>query len=69
MNNNKKKPREKEEEQNEDMKDSLNTDDNVTYNVWSFGNMRMLIRCKIHGFIRDASITSVWLFISSFQFH
>jgi len=28
-------------------------EDNLTYNLWNFGNMKILIRCKIHGVVRD----------------
>jgi hypothetical protein len=29
--------------------------DNLTYNLWTFGNTKILIRCKIHGVIKDPS--------------
>ena len=28
-------------------------EDNVTYNVWQFGYLKVLIRCKIHGMLPD----------------
>lgn len=32
--------------------------DNVTYHLWKFGSLTLLIRCKIHGFISDVQVTS-----------
>jgi len=29
------------------------TDDNLTYNTWSFGDIRILTRCKLHGFVEE----------------
>ncbi|EFA84097.1 hypothetical protein PPL_03170 [Heterostelium album PN500] len=31
------------------------TSTNLTYNVWRFGEMKLLIRCKIHGLVPDPS--------------
>lgn len=31
----------------------LSEDDNYTYNIWQFGEMKILIRCKIHGMVPD----------------
>ena len=34
-------------------------EDNLTYNLWTFGNIRILIRCKIHGLIPDSNSSLV----------
>jgi hypothetical protein len=37
---------------------SLNLEeDNLTYNVWQFGPIKVLIRCKIHGYISAPTAT------------
>jgi hypothetical protein len=34
-------------------------EDNVTYNMWQFGYLKILIRCKVHGMLPDPKSTLV----------
>lgn len=41
--------------------------DNLIYNLWTFGNTKILIRCKIHGVVRDPSskYNQVWALLTT----
>ena len=41
---------------NQNQFSTYETNENMTYNLWRFGKMRLLVRCRIHGVIPDSSV-------------